>query len=105
MAGRRGDFFYLGLIAFVAFAGWLGLQIFGDGPGRPFQNLDLASLVRELERTPIDLPELDFDVFRSSTRFAPIRAQVRHADEMELALVHNRNALLTAAESRLIATE
>ncbi len=105
MAGRRGNVFYLGLILFVTLAGWLGVQIFGTGSGRPFSQGDLASLVREIELPPIDLAELDFGFFRPAKRFAPIRAQVRHADEMELALVHNRNQLLTTAESRLLATQ
>ncbi|MFO0690534.1 MAG: hypothetical protein U0900_17675 [Myxococcota bacterium] len=104
MAGRRGNYFYLGLIAFVVAAGWLGVRIFGTGPGRPFSEGDLAAMFREIELKPIALMEIDFDVFRSTKRFAPIRAQVRHADEMELALVHNRNELLTAAESRVLET-
>lgn len=105
MAGRRGDLFYVGLIAFVVGAAWLGLQLFGHGSGRPFSHGDLAALVREIELPPIDLAELDFGLFRPTKRYAPIRAQVRHADEMELALVHNRNQLLTTAETRLLATE
>lgn len=105
MAGRRGNVFYLGLIAFVVAAGWLGVQLFGTGPGRPFSHGDLAALVREIELPPIDLAELDFGFFRPAKRFAPLRAQVRYADEMELALVQNRNQLLTTAPARLLATE
>ncbi|MBK7947988.1 MAG: hypothetical protein IPK00_04450 [Deltaproteobacteria bacterium] len=97
MAGRRGDFFYVGLIAFAVAAGWLGVQLFGSGSGRPFSQGDLAAMFREVELPPIDLAELDFGLFRPAKRYAPIRAQVRYADEMELALVQNRNALLTTA--------
>lgn len=105
MAGRRGNFFYLGLLAFAAAAGWLGVQLFGTGPGRPFSQGDLAAMVREIELPPIDLAELDFGFFRPAKRYAPIRAQVRYADEMELALVQNRNQLLTTAPTRLHATQ
>ena len=92
-------------VVFVVVAGWLGVRIFGTGPGRPFSEGDLAAIFREIELKPIALMEIDFGVLRTEARFAPLRAQVRHADEMELALVHNRNALLTAAEARGLATE
>lgn len=94
VAGRRGDLFYLILILAVAAAGWVGLRVFGTGPGRPFQDGRLAAIFREIEHPPVDLMQLPFGDFQPSRVHQPLPAQVRYADEMELVLVQNRNALL-----------
>lgn len=94
MAGRRGDFYYLGLIALVVAAAWLGLRLFGTGPGRPFQDSDLTALLRDFDVPAIELVELPFGFLRSSSAHRPIPAPVRHADDVEVAIVQNRNQLL-----------
>ena len=94
MAGRRGDLYYLGLVLLVAAAAFLGLRLFGTGSGRPFQDSDLAALFRDIEVRPIELVELPFGLLRSSSGYKPLPASVRYADEIELAIVQNRNQLL-----------
>lgn len=105
MAGRRGDFYYVGLIAVVVALGWLGLQLFGRGSGRPFEDSQLAALFRDIELPPIELVPLDFGFLSPSPRKGPQRAQVRWADEMELALVQNRNQLLQTASPATLPIE
>lgn len=99
MAGRRGDLFYLLLILAIGAAGWVGLRVFGTGPGRPFQDGTLAAIFREIELPAIEMTELPFGPVRPSSEHQPLPDQVRFADEMELVLVQNRNQLLRSAHS------
>ena len=97
MAGRRGDLFYLIVILAVAAAGWIGLRVFGTGPGRPFRDGQLAAIFREIDLPTVDMTELPFGFFKPDRDHRPLPAQVRYADEMELVLVQNRNQLLRTA--------
>jgi hypothetical protein len=97
LAGRRGDLVYFGWIALVIGAAWLGLQLFGNDSGRPFDESQLTVLMQEIELPPIDFAELSFGFLKPSKRHAPLEAQVHYADEMELLLVQNRNQLLRTA--------
>lgn len=94
VAGRRGDFYYLALIALAIAGAWAGLRLFGTGSGRPFQDSDLTALFRELELPPIELVELPFGFLRPSASHRPLPSTVRYADEIEVAIVQNRNQLL-----------
>lgn len=94
MKGRRGDVFYLVMILIVVAAGWLGSRYLGSGTDKPFDESRLAHILVDIEIAPIELTEISFGFFRPSKQYAPIKAQVRYADDMEVALVTNRNQLL-----------
>lgn len=93
-SSKRGDLAYLIVIALALGVAWLGTRFFESNEARGLDEASLANLMREIELPPIDLTELPFGFFRPEPRFQPLRAQPRHADEMELALVRNRNQLL-----------
>jgi hypothetical protein len=94
MSSRRGDLAYVFVIALALGLAWLGTRLFEPDDSRGLDEDRLAGLMREIELPPIDLSELPFGFFRPEPRFQPRRAQPRYADEMELALVRNRNQLL-----------
>ncbi len=82
----------------VAIAGaWLGTRYLGSGSDEPFDESRLGRILVDIEIAPIDLNEVSFGFFRPSKRHAPIQGRVRYADDMEVALVQNRNRLLTTA--------
>lgn len=96
---RRGDLVYLGMIALAIAAAWLGVRFFGDEPAEPFDESRLNDIFVDIEIPAIDLEELPFGFFRPSKLHAPIPARVRYADEIEVALVENRNRLLFTASA------
>jgi len=98
---RAGLLGYLALIAFVLAIAWLGARYFGPDRSRAFDESQLANFMLEVEIPMIDLAELPFGHFRPNGRPKATRDQPRYADEMEVALVQNRNRLLhTAATGR-----
>jgi len=94
MKSRRGDLVYVGMIALAIAAAWLGVRFLGDDRDLPFDESQLNDIFVDLEFAPIDFEELPFGFFRPSKGYAPMPARVRFADDMELALVENRNRLL-----------
>lgn len=93
-SSRRGDLAYLIVIALALGLAWLGTRFFDSNDSRGLDEASLANLMREIQLPAVDLKELPFGFFRPEPRFQPLRSQPRHADEMELALVRNRNQLL-----------
>ena len=93
---RRGDLFYAAIIAVALATAWIGSRYLEDGSDEPFDASRLDDVYVDVELPMIDLKELPFGFFRPSKQHAPIPAQVRHADEIEVALVENRNRLLLA---------
>jgi len=94
---RGGDLFYAGMLAVAIAVAWLGSKYLGNDSDEPFDESRLGQILVDVELPPIDLHEISFGFFRPSKRHAPIPAQVRYADEVEVALVQNRNRLLTTA--------
>ncbi len=91
---RRGDLFYAAIIAVAIATAWLGSRYLRDESDAPFDPSRLDDVFVEVELPLIDFKELPFGFFRPSKQHAPIPARVRHADEIEVALVENRNRLL-----------
>lgn len=97
---RRGDLFYAVMIALAIGTAWLGVRLLGDEADRPFDASRLDDVFVDVELPTIDLKELPFGFFRPSALHAPMPARVRYADEIEVALVENRNRLLFTAATR-----
>lgn len=94
MKSRRGDLVYVGMIALAIAAAWLGVRYLGSESTQPFDESRLNDIFVDIEFAPIDFDELPFGFFRPSKLYAPMPARVRYADEIEVALVENRNRLL-----------
>ncbi len=94
LSSSRGDLAYLVVIGIALGLAWLGTRLFESNDPRGLDEARLAGLMREIKLPPIDLSELPFGFLRPEPRFQPLRSQPRYADEMELALVRNRNQLL-----------
>ncbi len=88
------------MIVFAIAAAWLGVRHFGEGPEKPFDESRLDDIFVDVEIPMIDLKELPFGFFRPSKLHTPIPARVRYADEIEVALVENRNRLLFTAATQ-----
>lgn len=95
-----GNLFYAGMLAVAIAGAWLGTRYLGNGSDEPFDESRLDRILVDVELSPIDLHEVGFGFFRPSKRHAPIPGRVRYADDMEVALVQNRNRLLFTAETR-----
>jgi hypothetical protein len=94
---RRGDLVYVGMIALAIAAAWVGVRSVGNEPDQPFDESRLNDIFVDVEIPMIDLKELPFGFFRPSKLHTPMPARVRYADEVEVALVENRNRLLFTA--------
>jgi hypothetical protein len=94
---RRGDLIYVAMIVLAIATAWLGVRHFGDEPDQPFDESRLNDIFVDVEIPMIDLKELPFGFFRPSKLHTPMPARVRYADEIEVALVENRNRLLFTA--------
>ena len=92
-----GNLFYAGMLAVAIAGAWLGTRYLGNDSDEPFDESRLGRILVDIEIPPIDLHEVSFGLFRPSKRHAPIQGRVRYADDMEVALVQNRNRLLTTA--------
>ncbi len=88
------------MIALAIGTAWLGVRLLGDEADRPFDASRLDDVFVDVELPTIDLKELPFGFFRPSALHAPMPARVRYADEIEVALVENRNRLLFTAATR-----
>ena len=88
---------YVVMIALAIATAWLGVRHFGEDSGQPFDESRLNPVFAEVEIPMIDLKELPFGFFLPSKFHAPMPARVRYADEVEVALVENRNRLLFTA--------
>ena len=100
MQRRDGNLFYAGMLAVAIAGAWLGSRYLGRGSDEPFDESRLGRILVDIEIAPIDLEEVSFGLFRPSRRYAPIPGRVRYADDMEVALVQNRNRLLFTTETR-----
>lgn len=85
------------MIALAIGVAWLGVRYLGDETDEPFDEGRLNDIFVDIEIPAIDLEELPFGFFRPSKLHTPIPARVRYADEIEVALVENRNRLLFTA--------
>jgi len=92
--GRRETILYVALICFALGLAWLGSNRWSGASDGTLDEDRLARLIGEIALPPIDLTELPFGFLRPSPRHRPRAAQPRTIDEVELALVHNRNQLL-----------
>lgn len=82
------------MIAFAVAIAWLGVRYLGDESDPSFDESRLNDIFVDIEIPAIDLKELPFGFFRPSKLHTPMPARVRYADEVEVALVENRNRLL-----------
>jgi hypothetical protein len=85
------------MIALAIAAAWVGVRSVGNEPDQPFDESRLNDIFVDVEIPMIDLKELPFGFFRPSKLHTPMPARVRYADEVEVALVENRNRLLFTA--------
>lgn len=95
-----GNLFYAGMLAVALAGAWLGSRYLGRESDEPFDESRLERILVDVELAPIDLEELPFGFFRPSKRHAPIPGRVRYADDMEVALVQNRNRLLFTTQAQ-----
>lgn len=96
---RRGDLFYAAIIAAALVIAWLGSRHLRQESDAPFDASRLDHVFVDVELPRIDFKELPFGFFRSPAGYSPMPARVRYADEIEVALVENRNRLLLEASS------
>lgn len=94
---RRGDLFYAAIIAVALATAWLGSRFLDDRSDAPFDPSRLDDVFVDVELPTIDFKQLPFGFFRPSPQYSPMPARVRYADEIEVALVENRNRLLFTA--------